>query len=445
VTATLHLILTLPAVVALLSAWLIVWGWRGRRLDMHPVCQRCGFDLFGLPPGRRVCSECGHDLNRRRATRFGNRRRRWRAIVLGTTPLVLCLTWFAAVTWVVGRDVNVSQFKPVWWLARELDGTDSKSVTIAMAYAELRDRMRSGAVSKEQVSALVDRGLAVQSDASRTWTGVWGQFIEFANDMGLVTPERWGRYVRQAIESSVEVSARPRVRRGDRLPASIVFKPARAGPGLSILYERTMEVAGTPALPGMMTRRGVRLAPGSPATDRLLAFPSAYAELPDGAQEMTIVIDPRVLRRGAFAPVQPLRFNATWELVSRDVQTVHVVEDAALRDAVQQSAHLVDVERTGDWLIIEARIGRAPPRLALAYELIVRAGGREWGGTFFTVDPGHSGWVYEQVQVTGLASDRVDVVLRPSPDAAAQTVDVHEILGGEIVLENVTARSPRRQ
>jgi ribosomal protein L37E len=45
----------------------IFWrGMRGRRVgDDHPFCRRCGFDLFGLPPGRDVCTECGADLKRR--------------------------------------------------------------------------------------------------------------------------------------------------------------------------------------------------------------------------------------------------------------------------------------------------------------------------------------------------------------------------------------------
>ena len=35
---------------------------RGRRVGDHPYCRRCGFDLFGKPPGSTVCSECGADL-----------------------------------------------------------------------------------------------------------------------------------------------------------------------------------------------------------------------------------------------------------------------------------------------------------------------------------------------------------------------------------------------
>ncbi|HYO10382.1 MAG TPA: hypothetical protein VER17_15540 [Tepidisphaeraceae bacterium] len=49
---------------------LLVLGMRGRRVDDHPVCRRCGFDLVGPPGGTATCSECGADLvDRRRAVR----------------------------------------------------------------------------------------------------------------------------------------------------------------------------------------------------------------------------------------------------------------------------------------------------------------------------------------------------------------------------------------
>lgn len=34
-------------------------GWRGRRIDNHPWCRKCRFDLKGLWPGAARCPECG--------------------------------------------------------------------------------------------------------------------------------------------------------------------------------------------------------------------------------------------------------------------------------------------------------------------------------------------------------------------------------------------------
>jgi hypothetical protein len=50
-TATLSLtpLVAAPA-AAFAAAALLVFALRGRRVDDHPLCRKCGFDLFGKPP-----------------------------------------------------------------------------------------------------------------------------------------------------------------------------------------------------------------------------------------------------------------------------------------------------------------------------------------------------------------------------------------------------------
>jgi hypothetical protein len=38
---------------------LLVLGVRGWRIDDHPVCRRCRFDLVGVYPAIGACPECG--------------------------------------------------------------------------------------------------------------------------------------------------------------------------------------------------------------------------------------------------------------------------------------------------------------------------------------------------------------------------------------------------
>src|SRR5579884_136597 len=98
---------------------LLSWSLRGRRVNDHRVCRRCGYDLLGLPAGSEVCSECGTNLKSRRAVRIGSRERR-----RGALAVALCLLLLSAGSIVfLGRQVvrvlGPDHFKPVWWLLHD--------------------------------------------------------------------------------------------------------------------------------------------------------------------------------------------------------------------------------------------------------------------------------------------------------------------------------------
>src|SRR3954452_1890745 len=81
------------------SALLVLIALRGQRVNDHPICRRCGFDLFGKPAESTVCSECGADLNRRRAVRVGQREpRAW--LLRGALPvLAVSVGWCGLLGW----------------------------------------------------------------------------------------------------------------------------------------------------------------------------------------------------------------------------------------------------------------------------------------------------------------------------------------------------------
>ncbi len=67
------LFIVIPALLAAASAVALAIAVRGRRVDDHPICRKCGFDLIGKPESSAVCSECGTDLTGVRAVRVGRR------------------------------------------------------------------------------------------------------------------------------------------------------------------------------------------------------------------------------------------------------------------------------------------------------------------------------------------------------------------------------------
>src|SRR5881396_1347738 len=84
--------MTFPLMLVLLlillaALGLLALGMRGRRVDDHPICRRCGFDLSGVPSGGTNCSECGSRLCEPGAYYFGRREKRRGLLVAG-----ICLT-----------------------------------------------------------------------------------------------------------------------------------------------------------------------------------------------------------------------------------------------------------------------------------------------------------------------------------------------------------------
>src|SRR5262245_59946777 len=125
------LTMEIGGIAALCGLFLLMVGRRGRRVDDHPVCRKCGFDLFGRPAESKVCSECGADLSQRRATRMGNRRKRRGLVGMGWVILVMCAMWFGAFGWIAVKGVDVTQHKPVWLLLREASRKDSQAGDLA--------------------------------------------------------------------------------------------------------------------------------------------------------------------------------------------------------------------------------------------------------------------------------------------------------------------------
>src|SRR5215213_3238964 len=82
------LVLLISLGLLLAGIALIVRSRHGRLLDDHPICRRCGFDLFGLPEDAHRCSECGRDLRERNAIVHGRRMRRPGLALLGMLVIV---------------------------------------------------------------------------------------------------------------------------------------------------------------------------------------------------------------------------------------------------------------------------------------------------------------------------------------------------------------------
>src|SRR6478609_1146078 len=85
----------LLAALPLLGVVLLVVGIRGRRIDDHPTCSKCGFDLIGLGQSA-ACPECGSPLDRKGAIRQGQRAARRGLVIAGLMSLLVSAGIIAA-------------------------------------------------------------------------------------------------------------------------------------------------------------------------------------------------------------------------------------------------------------------------------------------------------------------------------------------------------------
>jgi len=151
-------LLSLASAALALGIMLVWWGRRGKKIDEHPVCRKCGFDLVGRPTGSDRCPECGADLRGRKAIAVGNRKLRPFALVLGSCIALLAVCVFAGWGWIRFRYVK-EEDKPTWLVLMD---AKSKNTTLqSTALLELYNRQKSGQLSESQCNAYIDRLSAV--------------------------------------------------------------------------------------------------------------------------------------------------------------------------------------------------------------------------------------------------------------------------------------------
>lgn len=453
------------AAAILLGAILLIFGLRGRRTDDHPLCRKCRFDLVGLPdlmnrarqqapdvpaaadaaPAR--CPECGTEISGPRATRIGHRRRLRSVVILACVCLIAGLALSGAAGWASATQFNWNTIKPVWWLKSE-SGSPNTPTAVA-ALSELTGRVKAGRLKTGDAAHLIARGLACQADTARAWIPEWGDFIQTAWGRGLLSEEQRLAYVRNAAQPRVVV--RSRTIRGERCALQLHVSRARAGRRIALFLQPRLvsaEIAG-----------------------RALALPEwgGYMGLSAGnsgalGNSITIDAEPgeHVLRtewayRAVETPGASVPATPEWKVVVETPITVlpegaellRLVKDESLRPAVRAAirADPLSVRPGGDGKVfLSSLLVFTNPPVDLAFRVVLRSGGREWPGGTVVVKSGFSGQhaVGFGAEVDDSFDARsMDVILRPSLNAATGTTDIFDVWDGEIVIENVPIDWPK--
>lgn len=223
-------VVVLPALIV--GVAVILWGRRGRRIDDHPVCRRCRFDLSGLAAVTSgACSECGANLAAPRAVRRGNRRTDRLAVTVGASVL---LSGLAAAVWagsVWSRQVDWLSMTPTWLLVSRIGGVEAKEADLR----ELAARARAGKLNSESTDRVVALALRKQADPSITWHSGWGELIEHGIRSGRVSGTTLERFAKDAIEARMTVGVEPWTDHNWLVNCKLKLTAGRAGRSLTLI------------------------------------------------------------------------------------------------------------------------------------------------------------------------------------------------------------------
>lgn len=460
-------------------------GWRGRRVDDHPLCGRCRYDLHAsCGPGGELperCPECGTEPRTFFGVFIGNRRRQPRLAWAGGTLAAVGLVWVVGAAVVSANADQLRRMAPLsmvmeWATPLPEDAQKgamfhSSGVIELLWQEEILRRLKEEELNAEQVDRVVERALEIQADLSRP-IGKWGDIFEAALQNAKVSREQLREYLLHVMVC--ELVTRPQVLVGDPLPFHIrgtwrgssdrggVLRKHAVGGAVSLDLQRL-------TLGGQSLEPPVERAGWGDNGAWVLASPIAYlgedayprAPAKPGTHSMRLFarVVPRADRGwggdwGAVVEVfEAAGLEEGWEMeLSTGVEIVEpdramgIVEGTAAYARFRQDAR-VSVGVDHNLVHLAFRWGREDAEsdpLPMAFKVEIEAAGRTHRLPDFIVRSqdlasGQHGCVEDAAAAEGFFEarpERVRITLTPSADIARRTIDLHRIAVGEpIVLE----------
>lgn len=436
--------------------FLLIFGLLGKRIDDHPWCRKCKFDLFGrAQDAERTCPECGCDLSKAKAIRIGQRRKRRGMLIIGALFFVIGLAGLGVKGYTDATHVDWQQHKPVWWLMRE--ASQSPGPTSDAALIELLHRQDTGELDASQVGDLIELALMHQADISRPWQIQWGILVEEARTAGIATDDQWHRYVANLLIDPLEFELRPKsVIASERYAIGLHTKPARIGdriqPELLLKLENEQLQIGTVTkeLRGWFNGRHFRPA----SDDHTVYYPILSSQqwnaIKPGQHTVRYSADLVLYENGQYYRARKrlpalatgqIELETRVEFLDRHESSVTTVNDPAVRQQVENAINIYLLESGLNSSGLHAlrlcfHVGERP--VDIAFKAYLRHNGTEYELPPVALDSGRSGNKCIETELgVDLRNQKVDVIFRPSPKAAEKTIDCFEIWGEEIIFKDV--------
>ncbi len=427
----------------ILGLVMLVLGLRGKRLDYHPVCRRCGYDLVGSPNPRERCPECGAGLLGDHAVRVGNRHKQPLPVVMGT----LLITLSVGLLCVQLLGTNLDPYKPFWLL--RLEATTPAMGSKGGALNELLTRTQSSSLSTSQLDSLMSAVLQVQADASIPWDETWGDVFAELFTQGVGAPAQHEKFAKGVYR--FEMIIRPRVRLGERISIRTPYRYNR-GHGDQARYYRVQPrgrvTIGELSYQLGVSTSGAMMGEGSSRTSLHTDRPP-FNQLAIGSHELRLVQPIEIRLGGETGPLIgrfELLESDTFKIASADTDDIELFKDpqaAASMEtgiSIRQKRIKVRPRRNNpERFIADVVVNLHGTTAPFAYRVIAQSGDHEvdlgwiaYNGPMNNHSHGTDGdWPSE------LTADHVDLLFRPDTDAARNTVDIYRILDHEFVIEDV--------
>ncbi|QQE13176.1 hypothetical protein JD969_06860 [Planctomycetota bacterium] len=185
--------------IIFVGVFFMVWAWRGKRINDHPLCGKCGYDLVGMTKNMRSfanrqdakCTECGHELGDLKCgVKMGHRVRRvwvfW--VVIG-----LALGWLVPIV-MTKKGFSWNSLKPGGMLVDDATATYRGELWYWSMF-ELDRRVSMNELDDEDWARLKERLMLRLKDEEVEWIYEFGAMMLQLDRREMLSDEDWEEWV----------------------------------------------------------------------------------------------------------------------------------------------------------------------------------------------------------------------------------------------------------
>ena len=328
---------------------------------------------------------------------------------------------------------------------------------------ELIRREREGLLNPVQWDELVALVLRYQADRKRPWRTEMGDLIEKRWVSGKLDRDLWEQYTAEFVVDYFRVKVRPRIVIGTPGGVNLQLRTqdVRCGSGKHItfrLQQKSYEFRIGGTLVGAADQQANLGTISHQGDQSGMGFGCSFDEetwdsIKPGRQTIIYELQLDILESPApgqdeqpdvFAS-RKVSFETETTFLPRGQTTVNINIDPLIKADVDRSITIKRIETsldentaTDNKYYCNIILNIEPRPIDIAFSIILKDGDKEYrSGSVTSPADSDSGLKSVAYIAADLSGKRIDVIFRPNPRIAEDTVDLFEIWGEEIVFKNV--------